>query len=241
MDNDDGRGDTAWIATLFLIAALAVSIPAAVLVGAYTTTFTSSVTVASQPPTIVVDGGQSLTGAIAGSAVAYVYFNASSPNGYGNLNDTTATVVLNKTGESSRTSSSCAALSHPNSTTTRYNCSVTIWYFDASNTWSINASIKDNASQYVESTTTTLTLLSLDAISLTSGSISFSGNPGQTAVAASPNPERINNTGNTNYGTINITGFNFANGGNIISVGNVSMTSNCGRSGASPPWGGSAV
>jgi hypothetical protein len=184
-------------------------------------TFTTSATVTNDPPTAAVDTGQSATPTAAGSRVIYIMFNASDPNGNSDLNDATASVTLNKSGETNRSSSSCTVDSNPSTTTTRYNCSVTIYYWDASGTWTINAAVKDSTSS-TATATATMSMSTLDAISIVRASTSFSGAAGTSDIAASPQ-QQVNNTGNQDYTTVQLTGFSFASGANTIGVGNVTM------------------
>ena len=207
----------------FLVALVALGISTVVLTTAASNSFSSSAVITSTAPTVVVNLGQTITGATGTTATVYLYFNASDDNGWGDLNDSTATVVINKTGKTSRTSSSCAVLSHPNAKTTSYNCSLVLYYYDASGTWSINASVSDNSTNYAQNTTITLSVSTIDAVSPVSASISFTGVVGTNDVASSPTPQRLNNTGNQNYNTVNITGYSFLYATNVIGVGNVTM------------------
>ena len=56
-------------------------------------------------------------------------------------------------------------------------------------------------------------------IAFKSALVQFSGTPGN-AVAASGNPQWLNNTGNKGYGQINLTAFNLVSGSNTIGAGN---------------------
>ena len=64
-------------------------------------------------------------------------------NGAGDLNDTTASCGVNKTGETTRINSTCAVLSE-NGNMVKYNCSIEMQFYDAENDWTINCSVKDN-------------------------------------------------------------------------------------------------
>ncbi len=209
--------------SIFLITMLVLSIPTIILVSSTQDTFSAGATITNSPPTISVDAGQSVTGQTAGSKVVYLTFNASDANGWGDLNDTTAKIIINRTGETTRTSTSCAVLAgHINSQTSTYNCSISIWFFDGSGAWTMNASVTDNSTNFVQNTSASATLNTVDSVAVVSSSISFSGAPGTTNASASP-LQQLNNTGNVNYASINITGFAFTSGSNVIGVGNVTV------------------
>ncbi|MBR9692476.1 hypothetical protein GOV07_00945 [Candidatus Woesearchaeota archaeon] len=222
MAGRDHENSNHWATPFFFFLLLALFLtPALVFVYADTDTFTASVTVNNLPPSVVVDTGQSITGQVAGSRVVYVLFNASDPNGGGDLNTTSAQITINKTGNTDRTSSSCALDSIIDVNTRRYNCSVTIWFYDEAGTWTINASIEDNTSNEATNNSVTLTMNVLDGVSVIQASVGFTGTPGTNDIASSPEPQQLNNTGNLGYTQINITAFDFASGANRISVGNV--------------------
>jgi len=220
--SDDNR--IALTVLVFSLTIVMVAVPAAVLVlGNGSGNFAASATVSNTPPTIQVDPSQNVgSGTPATSKAVYLYFNATDLNGATDLNDSTMNLIINRTGNTARANTSCS-MSAVNSSTRRYNCTVNIWYFDEAGTWTINASIKDNSVNFVNDTTQSATLGTIDNIVLVNASIAFSGSPGTTNNAASPNPETINNTGNVNYQNVSLTGISFANGTNTLSVGNVSV------------------
>ena len=123
-----------------------------------------------------------------------INFSVSDGDGFGNLNDSTATISFNFSG-TSRTNTSCARYEGSDNIA-NYTCNVTIWWFDAPGTWSINASISDTSSNYAENTTDTFYLGATDGFEsspseLTWGSIA----PGAIDVEPSE-PILMNNTGN---------------------------------------------
>jgi len=220
--SDDNR--IALTILVFSITIVIVAVPAAVLVlGNGSGTFGASATVTNNAPTLSVDPSQNVgSGTPATCKAVYLYFNASDTNGASDLNDSTAKVIITKASNGDRASTSCS-MSGVDGNTRRYNCTVDIWYFDESGAWSINASIKDNSGNFVQDTTQSATLGSIDNIVLVNSSIAFSGSPGTTNNPSSPNPQVINNTGNLNYNTVNLTGISFLSGTDVLSVGNVSV------------------
>jgi|GEM_PF-6278701 len=207
---------------VFAATLLVLIVPILFPVNGDTDSFTASVTVGNTGPSIVVGAGQTALGTAAGSAIAVFSFNVTDTNGVSDINSTTANLTINKTGETTRTTTNCTNTTI-NANAQQYNCSIILYYYDGAGVWSVNASIYDKSWNQAMNTTSTVTINNLDSVTVVSSSISFSGSPGTNNNAASPNPQRLNNTGNLNYATINVTGYNFANGGNILIVGNVTM------------------
>lgn len=210
--------------TIFIISSILLITPIVMLVLSATDNFSTTATVTNQPPLIQIDASQTVSGQTAGVGTVYLLFNATHQNGWSSLNDSTARLFINKTGEATRSSSSCAAQSHPSALSTIYNCTLSIWYFDAPGAWSLNATINDTSGNTVTNVTNTGTVGNIFAVAATSASIAFSGAPGSVNNAASP-AQQLNNTGNQNFGGINVTGYNLFSGSNFISVGNVSANS----------------
>jgi hypothetical protein len=205
---------------LTLLFLLLLSTPVLYMGLADTDTFSASVTVSNLAPSVYVDVGQSVGGIQGTSSTVYIYFNASDPNGAGDLNTTSAVVTINKTGNTDRTSSGCTVDSDIDVNTRRYNCSVTIYFYDEAGPWTINATILDNTSNTASNTSATISLNVIDSLDVVQNSISFSGTPGTNDIAASPQ-QQLNNTGNQDYTTVSITGYDFDNAGNTIGVDNV--------------------
>lgn len=225
MDRDDSKTASLLLTALIsVVAIIAFFTPFSSLVfGTAQGTFTASATIGNSAPSITVASGQTITSAAATSRLVNISFTATDTNGYTDLNDSTAQIAINRSGETTRTSSGCTVMSHPDSQSTLYNCTLTLWYYDAAGPWTINASVADNSLSNATNTSITVTVNNIDAVSAVSGSIAFSGSPGTTANAASPNPQQLNNTGNQDYNTLNITGLGFVSGSNTLNVGNVSF------------------
>ena len=86
------------------------------------------------------------------------FFNATDADGASDFNSTSASGYINKSGEiSSRYNLSCSS-ENINTTTNRYNCTVDIWYFDGDGDWTVNVSVKDNSSNYVQNTSQVFTV-----------------------------------------------------------------------------------
>jgi len=138
-------------------------------------------------------------------------FIANDTDGAGTLDNTTAAIQINKTGEAVRFNFTCT----PNSTLSltqgiNYSCSVFVWYFDGGGDWTINASIKDSLGGYGENRTEQLFIGTLTAMAMYPAALTWptleSGATNQTSNA---DPITINNTGNKdiNVGGITVTGY----------------------------------
>ncbi len=216
--DDDRRQRIA--AALVLVALLLGGLPAVRLAGAVTDSFTASLTVTNAAPLVYfVDASQSLTGSAGTSAAVYVFFNATDTNGYTDINVSNASVTITN-GSTTLYSTGCVLFSGSGQNA-RINCTVSLRYYDPAGIWVINASVRDNSTNFAQNFTQTLTVNALDAISLVSSSISFSGAPGASDVAPTPTSQVVNNTGNRNYTSINLTGYAFTSGTNTIHIGNV--------------------
>jgi len=135
-------------------------------------------------------------------------FNATDIDGVGNLNDSTAQAEFIKGGETTRTNTSCALNSDFNATTATYNCTVGLWYFDGSGVWTVNVSVQDINSAYgMNSTfTTTFNLLTsfvMGPTALTWPPIDLT----DTNTGSNNDPVVLNNTGNDQTLSINVTSF----------------------------------
>lgn len=195
-------------AIIFLVIVVALIVPFSQFSsGAQNATFTVYLILGNNNPNITwVQSGVIATPIPGGYTTIYIAFNATDPDGYLNLNNATASIYLNLTGEQSRYNSSCSAVAGSGNTTL-FNCSINIWYFDSAGSWTVNASIYDLSSGFANNTGLTTSVNSLTAVSINASSMSFSANLGQNNVPASTNPLIIDNIGNTNISVINLTAY----------------------------------
>ncbi|MBR9677594.1 hypothetical protein GOV04_05635 [Candidatus Woesearchaeota archaeon] len=109
-------------------------------------------------------------------------------------------------------------------TATRYNCSVAMYYYDLPGAWTINVTASDDAGLSDYNDTTSFTYNILYAFSLVQNNISFAAaTVGATNLNASDDPQIINNTGNGNFATINVTAYELTNGVDTIGAGNFTI------------------
>jgi len=138
-----------------------------------------------------------------------ISFVAEDQNGVDDLDDSTASVTFSKTGETSRSSTSCS-VTDISSTQANYTCSVDMWYFDGAGTWTINVSVADLSAVTAYDDSTNFTYNTLKAIQVATGSISFgSVSIGQTNIGATDDPIVVDNTGNVDIAvnTTSITAY----------------------------------
>jgi hypothetical protein len=153
--------------------------------------------------------------------VVNINFTATDYDGVDNLNDSSATLVVNRSGVTRN--GSCTA-NDINATATTYNCSVALQYYDSAGAWSINVSVKDLADAYANNTENTFNFTELIYIHLSSHVFGFGEFfPDSVDQPASSNPLFIDNLGNVNLTQINITGYDLVNGSFTIGVGNVTV------------------
>ena len=148
-------------------------------------------------------------------------FTVDDADGNWTINISSAKVIINYS-SIVRQSSACSGIV-VNGTAQNISCNVTINYYDLSGTWSVNVSIKDNSTSYVENSTTTFTYNTLTAISLNSNSFNFGTLSIGQQNATTLTPINISNTGNSNFSKASIEGYDLVNGSSMIGAGNMSI------------------
>jgi len=132
------------------------------------------------------------------------FFNATDADGASDLNSTSARGFINRSGETSRYNFSCSS-ENINTTTNRYNCTVDLWYFDGDGDWTVNVSVKDNSSNYVQNTSQVFTVNPTKAMVINTNGLRWTDiNLGTTNNLAANNIT-VNNTGNVNITRGNVT------------------------------------
>lgn len=113
--------------------------------------------------------------------------------------------------------SGCVINATDSATLNRFDCNVTIYYYNLPGVWTINATIVDTSSAIATNITAApYTNGNVYGLALKASSVSLSGTPGTLSTAGT---QYVNNTGNTNLGQINLTGINLV-GPSTIGVGN---------------------
>ncbi|MDD5331325.1 MAG: hypothetical protein PHE43_00695 [Candidatus Nanoarchaeia archaeon] len=144
------------------------------------------------------------------TAVAFT-FTASDTDGVGNLNDASAEASFYNPAEELRTNLSCNWLSDLDTTTANYSCTVELWYWDGSGTYTVHANISDiNGAKGANDTTqfslseTTAMVMAPNSLAWTSLSLT------STDQKSSSNPIKVNNTANKDItaGNVKVTAIN---------------------------------
>ena len=190
-----------------------------------------NVTVGNTGPTVhnVTNGTAPAGGSYApieGSVRLFSFtFNATDPDGVGDLNFSKARLEVNYSGEPNiRSNYSCNKLLDDGINTALINCSVEMWYFDIPGSWTINVSIADNASAMATNNTMTFGYTTLSAMKINQTALRWpSLSIGDTNKTANNDADVINNTGNVNFTTVQITGYDLQGetvGGSFYNISN---------------------
>ncbi|MEK6926022.1 MAG: Ig-like domain-containing protein [Nanoarchaeota archaeon] len=136
-------------------------------------------------------------------------FTATDVNGASDINLSTAQAYFQRSGESTRSNTTCINTSIGVGNYINFTCTISMWYYDQNGAWTINATIKDNGALYGENSSTTFTYNVLTAMKMFPTSLAW---PevliGQTNVGSNNDPIQVNNTGNSDSLNINITSYN---------------------------------
>jgi parallel beta-helix repeat protein len=124
-------------------------------------------------------------------------FTAYDAQGFGDLNDSSVQVNFSLAGEESRLNTSCALLEDYDTNYANYSCNVTMWWWDAPGTWTINASIEDNNGNNAFNDSTNFLVGSTTGFLANSTQLNWPEiNPGASNQEANESL-LLNNTGNT--------------------------------------------
>ncbi len=189
--------------------------------------FTYQTTSANSPPTIpYVDAISAANPTESGTKAIQFNFTAQDLNGASNLNDSSAAAYFQMAGQTTRSNTSClpyAAVGNNKN----YTCTIYMWYFDKPGSWTINATILDNSQAYGENSSTTFTYNQLTSMVVSPSSLSWGVlNLTSANVGATNNPLVVNNTGNAEALSLNVTAYNLVgeqNGNYFIYADNFSV------------------
>ncbi len=130
-------------------------------------------------------------------------------DGVSDLNDTSVNASFTRSGETTRSNSTCVLIGDLDANSANYSCTITMWYFDGNGAWNINVSGTDLGNQTrVFNTTEEFTYNELKAMVVSPKSLTWPGvSIGATNQTSDNDPTTVNNTGNFD-GTIDVTGIN---------------------------------
>ncbi len=154
------------------------------------------ITVYNQTDAVTINEGPDYSEAI-------INFTVYIPVGVENLNLSTAKVNLSFTNEDTRTNASCKVTDYEGDYA-NFTCNVTMWWWDANDTWTINAYIKDNASNAAINTTQIQDVGEQQSVLGGPSLLTWSGvSPGAWNSTSTNDPLLLNNSGN--FPSANIT------------------------------------
>ncbi len=126
-------------------------------------------------------------------------------DGFGLINMSTAIVSVNRTGETTRSNTTCLNTANYASFYTNLTCTISMQYFDGAGGWTINATIKDNSSSVAQNLSINFTLSESTCIVLAPKSLTW---PeiilGSTDTLSTNDPVVINNTCNDDIASGNV-------------------------------------
>ena len=136
-------------------------------------------------------------------------FTAEDSDGVADLNDATAAAYFQRTGETTRSNTSCVAGATVGDQK-NYSCTIDMWYFDEAGDWTINVTIQDDSGANAENSSTTFSYQLLTAMVISPSALTWPSpiNLSDTDIGSSNDPVTINNTGNDEALSINTTAFN---------------------------------
>jgi hypothetical protein len=136
-------------------------------------------------------------------------FTATDIDGAADIDISSAEAYFNKTGETTRSNTSCVNVSAGVGNNINFTCTVNMWYYDANGAWTINVTVQDDGGSMAENSSTTFTLNLLTAMAMSPTALTWTTiTAGQTDVGSNNDPIQINNTGNDPTLDVNVTSYN---------------------------------
>jgi len=124
------------------------------------------------------------------------YFTASDADGNVNLDDATAKAYFQKSGQTTRSNTSCVA-GTASGNQKNYSCTIDMWFFDQAGVWTINTTVEDINDAPAENSSTTFSVNTLTAMVMSPSSLTWPEvGPTSTDTGSNNDPATINNTGN---------------------------------------------
>ena len=168
-----------------------------------------NITIGNSAPTISFVQAISATDPTIGTSKTITFnFTATDSDGAGNINTSTAAGYLQRSGETTRSNTSCSNWASSGNNV-NFTCMIDMWYYDQNGAWTINTTIRDINSATGTNSSTTFTYNLLTAMNMSPSSLSWAS-VGLTATDTGSNndPIQINNTGNDAGLNINVTAIN---------------------------------
>ena len=168
-----------------------------------------NITVGNNAPTIPVVNSISATNPTDDTTTSITFnFTATDTDGAANLNPATAQGYFQRSGETTRSNTSCSewATSGNNA---NYTCTILMWYYDQNGAWTVNVTIEDDSGSYVTNSSTTFTYNILPGMKMAPTSLAWTGvTAASSDVGSNNDPIQVNNTGNDAAINLNVTSYN---------------------------------
>lgn len=165
------------------------------------------------------------------------YFTASIPGGaVADINDTSARANFTS-GSTTRENLTCALVGDIDADTANYTCTVRIWYWDPTGTYTVIAAIADNSGNWASNGTITFTLSDSTCFGISPNQLNWStAIPGAKNLTSNNDPSLLNNTCNHNV----ITGYTTVRAKDLLGVSNGAYFINSSNFSVSTFTGGNA-
>lgn len=167
-----------------------------------------NISIGNSPPTVPYVQAISAQDPTIGSTTSIVFnFTATDTDGVSNIDNSTAAGYFNRTGEPTRSNSSCEARNASGNSVT-FTCTIDMWYFDENGAWTINATIQDYSSALGRNDTTSFTYNIQTAMTMNQTSLTWpSVGVADTDTGSNNDPIKVNNRGNDVDLSINVTSY----------------------------------
>lgn len=191
-----------------------------------------AITIGNSAPTVpwVQNFTVDLTGG--GTKDITIAFNVSDENGYDDINMTgEATNISIARNQESRTNYTRCHTMMNTTTTTVFNCTITMQYYDTDGDWTITVWTADKQNDTASNTTVTLTVNALNQVDQDVTSIPWGSATINADDQEADDTMILTNQGNQNYSLINFTGYGASGAtyGNDILAANFSMHNETGK------------
>lgn len=162
-----------------------------------------------------------------------MWYIVNDSNGVSDIKDSSARVFFTKTGETTRSNTSCRRTANISGVSANFSCGVKIWYYDAGSAWTVNVSINDTGNNLAYNDSTTFNIMSSIHINMSNNTLTWNSlTVGATDIGAIL-PINLTNVGNQNITNITIKAYDLLGElyNDTIGVGNFSVKNQSGCNG----------
>ncbi len=136
-------------------------------------------------------------------------FTVNDSDGWDNIDVSTAQARFQLSGEITRLNTSCLNWSNDGLGGVNFTCSIDMWYFDKfDSSWTINVTVQDNIGVSGENSTETFQYNLFPAMAMSPPSLNWTSFGVSDTDQEANDPVTINNTGNDENSSINVTAYN---------------------------------